>query len=65
MDFRGMASCRLVETNKFFRDTYVGFLYLEDKGNNLLPNDGTHLSCCMASYPKYRKLGNFTVDIKK
>jgi hypothetical protein len=60
-----MVSCRLVETYKFFRDTYVDFLYLEDKDNNLLTNDGTHLSCCMALCPKYRKLGNFAVDIKK
>jgi hypothetical protein len=60
-----MVSCRLVETYKFFRDTYVDFLYPEDKGNTLLPRDGTHLPCFMASYPKYRKLGNFAVDINR
>lgn len=60
-----MVSCRLVETYKFFRYTYVHFLFLEDKGNTLFPSDGTHLPCCMASYPEYRNLGNFAVDINR
>jgi hypothetical protein len=51
-----MVSCRLAETYKFSRDTYVDFFYPEDKGNTLLPSDGTHLLCFMASYPRYRKL---------
>jgi hypothetical protein len=55
----------LVENYKFSRDTYVDFLYTEDKGNNMLPSDGTHLPCCMSSYPKHHKLGNFAVGIKK
>jgi len=38
-----MVSYKLAETYKFFRDTYEDFLYPEDKGNTLLPSDGTHL----------------------
>lgn len=60
-----MVSYELAETYKFFGDTYEDFLYPEDKGNTLLPSDGTPPPCCMVPYRKYRKLGNFTVDINK
>jgi len=53
-----MVSYKLVETYKFFRDTYVDFIYPEDKRRYPPP-------CCMALYPKYRKLGNFIADINK